>query len=231
MTQDKENIRVKRMVKDDGRSSNVHMSSRRIWAVLLGVVLIVVVILASLTVYYYNLSKMNEGNVDGAAYEVAFQFRLSTYQISSTLQMYPTLDNIASLLITLDQRLQTAWNMVRTLRMYLLTDYRTQMLTVENLLENMTVEGYGGVYETLSRLLGSNNALLIRAYKELNVNASQKITDMGTELSDAFWERIGGNNYTVLEFRVDPSKIENATNICNDLRGILNKWETKYSLP
>jgi hypothetical protein len=215
------------MAKDDGKSSNVHLPSRRIWAVLLGVALIVVVILASVTVYYYNLSWMNEGNVDGAAFEVAAQFELSTYQISSTLQTYPTLDNIANLLSSLDQRLQTAWYLVRTLRMYLLTDYRAQMLTIENLLENMTAGGFRGVYDTLSSLLGSNNALLIKAYKELNVNASQKIIGMGTELSGAFWERTG-NNDAVLEFRVDPSRIENATNICNDLKGILNAWETKY---
>jgi hypothetical protein len=222
-------MRVERVAKDDGTSSNVRMSSKRIWVALFGVVLVVLVILASLSVYYHNLSEMYESNVDGAAFEVAAQFRLSTYQISSTLAEYPTLDNIATLLMTLDQRLQTAWNLVGTLRMYLLTDYRAQMLTIEGLLENMTVEGYGGVYDTLFRLLGNNNARFIQAYKELNVNASQKITDMGTELSDAFWERIGGNNNAVLEFRVDPSKIQNATSICVDLKGILNAWETKYS--
>jgi hypothetical protein len=215
------------MEKEEGKGSNVRVSSRRIWAVLLSIALIVVVILASLTVYYYNLSGMNEGKVDGAANEVAFQFWLSTYQISSTLQTYPTLDNIASLLTSLDQRLETAWYLVRTLRMYLLTDYGAQMLTIENLLENMTVGGRRGVYDTLSSLFGSNNTLLIKAYRELNVDASQKITDIGTELSEAFWER-KGNNDTVLEFRVDPSKIENTTSICNDLKGILNTWETKY---
>lgn len=220
---------VKIMSKDHDQGSEVRTSSRKIWAVLLSIVIIILTISASLNVYYYNLSKIEESNVDGAAYEAAAQFRLCSFQISSALQTDPTVNSIGSLLQTLGYHLTTAWNMMHMLKGYLLSDYKVQMQTIEVLLENMTVGGARGVMDTLYSLLGSNNTLLMQAYRELGMKASQKIVDMGNEVGLAFWERIG-NNDAVLEFRVDQSKIENATSICADLKTILNTWETTYSL-
>jgi hypothetical protein len=87
-----------------------------------------------------------------------------------------------------------------------------------------------GVMSTLYNLLLSNNTLLLQAYKERGTKISQKTVDLGSAVGNAFWERTGGNDDTALEFRVNSSMIENATNICNDLKAILNTWETKYLL-
>lgn len=215
------------MGKENRNSSEVHRSSKKVWLALAGILIIGLAISASLNLFYYNQFKSEESNVNGAAAEAAFQFRLSMWQISSTLQTNPTLDNIDNLMLTLNNHLETANNMIRMLLEYLLTNYSIQMRIIEDLLINMTSQGTNGVWDTLLRLgYESNRSSLLQAYTDLNTQISPKIADLGNEVGLAFFIGTAGN--TITRFHVDAAKIENAGNIANDLKAVLNTWETKY---
>jgi hypothetical protein len=56
------------------------------------------------------------------------------------------------------------------------------------------------------------------AMAELRQMAAQKIGEMGHEVSEAFTSST-----------VDTSRLNNAINLANELRNILNQWIDKYS--
>jgi hypothetical protein len=117
---------------------------------------------------------------------------------------------------------------MRTLRIYLVPTYENQLQTIEDLLTNMTVGGYGGVSDTFSNLQGQGNiTLLIQAFQELNATASQKINEVGLEIREAFVSV--RRNHVVETFTIDASKIEDAVSAADDLKDVLDEWITKYS--
>lgn len=204
------------------------LSGKKIKTVLLGLVIVILVISASLNLYYYNLSQTLTNSVEGATLEVSREFSFSMNYVALILDSQATPENIHNLITNLQYHLQTAWGLLRTLRIYLIPAYENQLQVIENLLMNMTVSGYGGACDVLWNLRSQGNVtLLIQAFQELNVTASQKINDVGFELREAFdsLRRDG----TVVTFNIIPSRIENSVNAANELKGILNEWITKYS--
>lgn len=196
--------------------------------VLLGLVIAILIISASLNLYYYNLSQTLTNSVEGATLEVSREFSFSMNYATLILDSQATPENIYNLITNLQYHLQTAWGLLRALRIYLIPAYETQLQVIEDLLINMTVSGYGGVHDTLWNLRSQGNVtLLIQAFEELNTTASQKINYIGFELREAFDSlRQDG---TVVTFNIIPSRIENSVNAANELKGILNEWITKYS--
>jgi len=204
------------------------LSGKKIKTVLLGLVIVILVISASLNFHYYNLSQTLTNSVEGATLEVSREFSFCMDYVTLTLDSKAIPENIYNLIRNLQYHLQTAWGLLRTLRIYLIPAYENQLQIIEDLLINMTVQGYGGVCDVLWNLNSQGNVtLLIQAFQELNATASQKINDVGFELSEAFdsLRRDG----TVVTFNIIPSRIENSVNAANELKGILNEWITKYS--
>ena len=66
--------------------------------------------------------------------------------------------------------------------------------------------------------VSSNVSLCMDAMAELRQMAAQKIGEMGHEVSEAFTSST-----------VDTSRLNNAINLANELRNILNQWIDKYS--
>jgi len=204
------------------------LSGKKIKTVLLGLVIVILVISASLNLHYYNLSQTLTNSVEGSTLEVSREFSFCMDYVTLILDSKATPENIYNLIRNLQYHLQTAWGLLRTLRIYLIPAYEKQLQIIEDLLINMTVQGYGGVSDVLWNLNSQGNVtLLIQAFQELNATASQKINDVGFELSEAFdsLRRDG----TVVTFNIIPSRIENSVNAANELKGILNEWITKYS--
>jgi hypothetical protein len=218
------------MPEEKKRKTNLPNSSRgkRIITIVLGVAIVILIISASLNVYYYNLSQTLLNDVEGATLEVSEEFYFAMNNIASTLSSQATSENIPSLITALQYHMQTAWRLMRTLRIYLVPTYENQLQTIEDLLTNMTVGGYGGVSDTFSNLQGQGNiTLLIQAFQELNATASQKINEVGLEIREAFVSV--RRNHVVETFTIDASKIEDAVSAADDLKDVLDEWITKYS--
>lgn len=203
---------------------------RKISGIVLVTLVIVTVISAGLNIYYYNSTRTLTNSVEGTTLEVAREFFFSMNYATLILDSQVTSDNVGDLVNALRYHLQTANGLLRALRIYLVPSYESQLHIIEDLLTNMTVSGYEGVGDTLYLLQYQGNvAVLIQAFHELNTTASQKINAIGLELEEAF--DFLKRNDTVETFNVIPSRIENAVNASNDLKGILDEWLAKYSPP
>jgi len=195
--------------------------------VLLGLVIVILVISASLNLHYYNLSQTLTNSVEGATLEVSREFYFSMNYVTLILGSQAKPENIYNLISNLQYHLQTAWGLLHTLRIYLIPAYQNQLQIIEDLLINMTVQN-GGVCDVLWNLNSQGNfPLMIQAFQELDATASKKINDVGFELRESFdsLRRDG----TVVTFNIIPSRIENSVNAANELNEILNEWITKYS--
>ena len=195
--------------------------------VLLGLVIVILVISASLNLHYYNLSQTLTNSVEGATLEVSREFSFSMNYVTLILDSQAKSENIYNLISNLQYHLRTAWRLLHTLRIYLIPAYENQLQIIEDLLINMTVQN-GGVCDVLWNLNSQGNfPLMIQAFQELDATASKKINDVGFELRESFdsLRRDG----TVVTFNIIPSRIENSVNAANELNEILNEWITKYS--
>jgi hypothetical protein len=173
------------------------------------------------------LSQALTGKVQGATLETARGFHYSLSYAAIILQSEPTSENVRSLIRYFKYHIQSAIEYTRALRIYLLpSSYGDSLLIIEDLLWNITVGGAGGVSDTFDRL-GWNVSMVIDAFKELNLTASEKIFGMGHEVAEAF----DGlrRDHTIESFSIIPSRLENAVSIANDLKAVLNEWITKYS--
>jgi len=203
------------------------LSGKKIKTVLLGLVIVILVISASLNLQYYNLSQTLTNSVEGATLEVSREFSFSMNYVTLILDSQAKSENIYNLISNLQYHLRTAWRLLHTLRIYLIPAYENQLQIIEDLLINMTVQD-GGVCDVLWNLNSQGNfPLLIQAFQELDATASKKINDVGFELRESFdsLRRDG----TVVTFNIIPSRIENSVNAANELKEILNEWISKYS--
>jgi len=205
----------------------VKFKGKKITKVLHGAVLTIVIVLAALNIYYYNISQALTGKVQGATLETARGFFFSLSYATTILQSEPKPENVFSLIRYFKYHIQSAIEYIRALRMYLLpSSYGDSLLVIEDLLWNITLGGAGGVTDTFDRL-GWNVSMVIDAFKELNFIASEKIFNMGHEVAEAF----DGlrRDHTVVSFSIISSRLENAGSIANNLKAVLNEWITKYS--
>jgi hypothetical protein len=187
---------------------------------------LVVVLLASsyFGIYYYNSSKALTGRIQGATLEAAMGFHFSLYYATTILKSEAEPENIDALIRYFSDHVHSAIYFLRALRMYLLSSYEDSLLIIEDLLLR-NIWAVGSVYDTFTSI--TNVSLRIDAFKELNLVASEKIDEMGHELAEAF-ESLR-SDHIVQTFEIDPSRIENAVIIANDLKTILNQWITRYS--
>jgi len=103
----------------------------------------------------------------------------------------------------------------------------------------MSASGLGGLSDTLDYLTDlslwrTNVSMVANAFEELNLVASDKISEMGDELPEAFEgvRRFTGDMDRFIgmkSFRIDHSRLENVVLITNELRTNLNEWVVKYS--
>ena len=202
------------------------MKKREILKYVLIVALIVALLSSTyLGVYYYNSSKALTGRIQGATLEAARGFHHSLSHATIILESEAEPENIWALIRYFKFHIHSAIGFLRALRMYLLPSYEDSLLIIEDLLWSITVGGAGGVSDTFSSI--TNVSMVIDAFKELNLVASEKIDEMGHELAEAF-ESLR-RDHTVQTFRIIPSRLENAVLIASDLKTILNEWIDKYS--
>ncbi len=193
--------------------------------VLLGALVIVLLVSSYFAVYYYNSSQILTRRIQGATLEAARGFSRSLSYASTILEFEPEPENVRDLIRYFEFQIDSARWFLRALRIYLLSSYEDSLLVIEDLLRSIIVGGAGGVSDTFDAL--TNVSIVIDAFKELNLVASQKILEMGDEIGEAFLSL--RRDHTVQTFRIDPLRIENAVLISNDLETILNEWVTKYS--
>ena len=193
--------------------------------VLVGALIVVLLVSSYFGVYYYNSSKALAGRIQGATLEAARGFHFSLLHATTILESEADPENIRALICYLGDHIYSAIRFLRALRIYLLPSYEDSLLVIEDLLWSIIVSGLGGVSDTFRGL--TNVSMVIDAFEELNLVASEQINEMGFELAEAF-ESLR-RDHTVQTFKVDPSRIENAVLIANDLKTILNEWITKYS--
>lgn len=192
---------------------------------LVGVVLAILIVLAAFNLYYYNSSKALTGRIQGATLEAAMGFHFSLSYATTILESEAEPENIFDLIPYFEYHIHSAIQFLRALKTYLLPSYEDSLLIIEDLLWSIIGPGAGGVSDTFDAL--TNVSMVIDAFKELNLVASEKIDEMGHELAEAF-ESLR-RDHIVQTFRVIPSRLENAVLIANDLETILNEWIIKYS--
>ena len=191
--------------------------------VLLGALLVVLIVSSYFAVYYYNSSQTLTRRIQGATLEAARGFSRSLSYASTILESEPEPENVRDLIRYFEFQIDSAIWFLRALRFYLLPSYEDSLLIIEDLLYwNIIV---GGVSDTFNSIM--NVSMVIDAFKELNLVASQKFFEMGHELTEAFVAL--RSDHTVQTFEIIPSRLENAVLIANDLETILNEWISKYS--
>jgi len=193
--------------------------------VLVGALVATLLVSSYFGVYYHNSSKALTGRIQGATLEAARGFHFSLYSAANILESEAEPENIDALISYFNDHIHSAIYFLRALRTYLLPAYEDSLLIIKDLLWNIYLPVKGGVYDTFKSI--TNVSLAIEAFEELNLVASEQINEMGFELAEAF-ESVR-RDHIVLTFKVDPSRIENAVSIANDLETILNEWITKYS--
>lgn len=207
------------------RRSGVMVCMKKKFVALVGAVLAILIVLAAFNLYYYNPSKALTGRIQGATLEAARGFHFSLSHATAILGSEAEPENIFDLILWFKDHIHSAVQFLRALRIYLLPSYEDSLLIIEDLLWSIIVAGLGGVSDTFHAI--TNVSMVIDAFKELNVVASEKIYEMGHELAEAF-ESLR-RDHIVQTFRVIPSRLENAVLIANDLETILDEWTIKYS--
>jgi hypothetical protein len=207
-----------------------------------------------LVVYYYGYYARTHERIQAATAATASAFEDSLYYATLTLESLESEAKHANASLSYDIRaiahenahtlirqfhwhIRSARRSLDAFRLYLLPSYGESLLTVRELLLNMSVGGLEGVSDTLDYLMSlwyTNVSMVVNAFEELNLVASDKIREMGFELQEAFYgiQRITGDNTRFIgmkSFTIDHSRLENVVLIANDLKTILNEWVTKYS--
>lgn len=192
---------------------------------LVGALIVLLLVSSYFGFYYHNLSESLTRRIQGATLEAARGFQFSLYFATNILECEVEPENIQALIGYFNDHIHSATYFLQALRIYLLPSYEDSLLIIKDLLWNIHLPVEGGVYDTFSSI--TNVSLKIEAFEELNLLASEQIDEMGFELAEAF-ESLRRNNI-VQTFEIDPSRIENAVSIANDLETILSEWSTKYS--
>ena len=205
------------------------LRGKKVRNVLMGTVLAILIISAALNIYYYNSSQALTRRVQGTTLEAARGFSFSLLYATKILESQAEPENIFALIRHLKYHITSAICFLKALRIYLLPSYEDSLLIIEDLLRNISVGGEGGVSDTFDNLMSrtGNVSLVIEAFKELSLVASEKIFEMGHEIVEAFV--FFRRDHTVQTFRIIPSRLENAVLIANDLETALNEWIIKYS--
>lgn len=198
--------------------------SRVLKYVLIGSLVVVLTVSSYFSVYYYSSYNVMARRLEGAALEGARGFRLSLSYAAAVLQSGPEPESIDGLIDHFNNHIHSAIRCLRALRAYLLPSYEDSFLALEDLLWSICAQGLGGVYDTFIGIV--NVSVRIDAFKELNVVASEKISEMGDEVVEAF-ESLR-SNHIVVAFSIEPSRIENAVSAANSLRTILCEWSARY---
>ncbi len=213
----------------DGKVDYSKFLSGRKSGIVAVTLVIVLAVSAGLNIHYHSSTQSLTNSVEGATVDVAREFSFSLSCARNILNSSVTPDNVNDRINTFRYHLQTAWGLLHALRIYLLSSYESQLLIIGDLIANMT-SGSGGVGDTLYLLAyRANLTLLVQAFQELDATASRKISTISVELREAF--EFQTRDHTVETFSIIPSRIENAVNAANDLKGILNEWVAKYSPP
>jgi DNA-binding transcriptional ArsR family regulator len=198
------------------------LGGRKVRKALLGAVLVILAVSTTVNIYFYNSSQDLTKRIQGSTSETAIEFDFSLVYATNVLESEANSQNIHALIRYFNFYMQSAWDNVRTLRTYLLPSYENSLLPIEDLLRNVTTAGLGGVGDTLDMLASRTNfTIAVEAFKELNRLASGKFSAMGHEIANAF-------EYTGT-FSIVSSRLDNAIQIANDLKSILEEWVIKYS--
>lgn len=192
---------------------------------LIGSLVVVLTVSSYFSVYYYGSYNAMARRLEGAALEGAKGFHLSLSYATAVLKSRPEPENIDALIDHFNNHVHSAIRCLRALRAYLLPSYEDSFLALEDLLWSICAQGIGGVIDTFISIV--NVSVRIDAFKELSLVASEKISEMGREVAEAF-ESLR-SNHIVLAFSIEPSRIENAVSAANSLRTILGEWSVRYS--
>ena len=197
------------------------LSGKKIRKALLNAILIILIVSASMNIYYFFSSQDLTKRIQGATSETAKELLFSLGYATVVLETEANPQNIHALIRCFDFYMQSALDNIRTLRDYLLPSYAKSLLPIQDLLWNISVVGTGGVCHTLETLASKTNiTVAVEAFKELNRVASEKLSAMGHEVANAF---------NTVEPFIIPSRLDTAVSIANDLKSTLNEWITKYS--
>lgn len=223
---------------------------------LIGALVIGLLLSSYFSLHYYSSSQELTERIQGATSETAVGFHFSLLSATLALESLESEATRANASISYDvrevacenartlvrhfrQHILSARHFLFTFRLYLLPSYGESLLIVEKLFWNMSASGLGGLSDTLDYLTDlslwrTNVSMVANAFEELNLVASDKISEMGHELPEAFEgvKRFTGDmdRFIGMEsFRIDHSRLENVVLIANELRTILNEWVVKYS--
>jgi parallel beta-helix repeat protein len=195
------------------------LKEKNVRMVLLGGLLITTIVLAMLSVNYYGLSQALTKNVQSAMASTAQGFDLCLVYATVILKSEPNTGNIFDLIDYFTYYMTSSTDYMRVLRSLLPSSYGESLVVVEDLLWNITVGGAGGVSDTFGIIASRTNvSTVIAAFKELDFVASDKISQMGHEVAEAF-----------SSLSIDSSRIENIVSIANGLKTTLDEWIVKYS--
>lgn len=195
------------------------LGRKKIRNALMGAILTILIVSVALNAYYYNSSQTLAGKIHSGTCGAASGFVVSLGRSTVVLESEAEPENIDALVRYFIYYVSDAWDFLRILK-YLNPSYENSLLTIENLLRNIIVGGVGGVSDTFHDL-SSNASLKGTAFKELDLVASQKIFEMGLELSEAF--------LAIKTKEIFMSRLNNALLIANNLETVLDEWITKYS--
>ncbi|MHA2314682.1 MAG: ArsR/SmtB family transcription factor [Candidatus Hermodarchaeia archaeon] len=195
------------------------LRSKKIRNALMGAAFTILIVSVALNAYYYNSSQTLAGKIHSGTCGAASGFVVSLSRSTVVLESEAQPEDIDALVRYFMFYLSDAWDFLRVLK-YLNPSYENSLLTIEDLLRDITVSGVGGVSDTF-HYLSSNSSLKVIAFKELDLVASQKIFEMGLELSEAF--------LAIKTKEIFMSRLNNALLIANNLETILDEWITKYS--
>ena len=224
--------------------------------VLVGALVIGLLLSSYFSLHYYSSSQELTERIQGATAETAEGFHDSLGLATLALESLESEAKRANASTSYDVRevaCENARTLVRhfrghvlsarrflfTFRLYLLPSYGESLQIVEKLLWNMSFGGLGGLSDTLDYLTDfslwrTNVSMVANAFEELNLVASDKISELGNELPEAVEavKRFTGDMKRFIgmeSFRIDHPRLENVILVANELRTILNEWVVKYS--